>query len=89
MRISGLEYDGIDNTKHCLLCNVHFENEWLCSEAFFSQGKWPDELVSEDRRTLLFSIPSNNTLYKNGSGTRPTDLNGDCSLRDLGKGIYL
>lgn len=35
MRINGLEYDGIDNIKHCLLWNVGFENEWLCSEAFF------------------------------------------------------
>lgn len=67
----------MDNIKHHLLCNVAFENEWLCSEVFFSQGKWPNELASEDRRTLLFSIPSRDTLYENGSGPMTTNMNGE------------
>lgn len=62
MRISGLEEQLSRYIKHYLLCNVAFEKEWLCSEVFFSQGKWPDEPASEDRRTLLFSIPSRKTL---------------------------
>lgn len=50
---------------------------------FFSQGKWPDELASEDKRTLLFSIPSRNTLYENGSGPRPQNMNGESLFSEI------